>query len=112
MPCIKSSRAPWLRKQRDSSMLPVGFVRALRANKPSRAVLGTLMRIMLPPWIGILLMVFVLQNSVSSQNGVAVLFLFWFGFGVLTDLFFQSVARFELRKGIRRILSEPSRAIE
>ncbi len=82
-----------------------GVVMALRAKNHNRAILATLVRIMLPPWIGILLIVFVLRSSVNSAGAAAFVFSLWFGLGIITDFFFLAIAETELRTGIRNLLS-------
>jgi ABC-type transport system involved in multi-copper enzyme maturation permease subunit len=87
----------------------IGLLRAIHTKSHNRAILGTLMRVMLPPWAAIILMVFVMQSTVRSAEGAAVTFAFWFGFGIVTDLILNSAATLELRKGLRELVcGEPA----
>ena len=65
------------------------------------------MRVMLPPWGAIILMVFAMQAMVRSANSAAVVFAFWFGLGIVNDFLFDGSANLELRKGLRHIICAP-----
>jgi len=85
----------------------IGFLRAIHSKNHNRAILSTLMRVMLPPWGAIILMVFAMQAMVRSANSAAVVFAFWFGLGIVNDFLFDGSANLELRKGLRRIICAP-----
>src|SRR5206468_12531062 len=44
-----------------------GLLRAIHSRNHNRAILSTLMRVMLPPWIAIVLMVFIMQDRKSTR---------------------------------------------
>src|ERR1035441_7795304 len=65
----------------------VGMWLALRARKQHRAVLGTLARVMLVPWAGVFLLVFLtsVRTFNPSQIDLAVIFASWFMVGIIND---------------------------
>lgn len=82
----------------------VGMWRALRAGRQHRAVLGTMGRVMLVPWAGVFLLVFLtyLTRTLSGSEGeVAVVLALWFLTGILTDLIVAAWARAKLGRGLR-----------
>jgi hypothetical protein len=85
-----------------------GMWLALRARKQHRAVLGTLARVMLVPWAGIFLPVFLpsVRTFNPSQIDLAVIFASWFMVGILNDLFFSAQARAGLGRGLRYWVAE------
>ena len=86
---------------------PVAMWMALRANKPHRAILGTLGRVLFPPWLGLFLLVFFMSQSRSlTQGAIAVVFGAWFGLGWVVDGSMAGLARAELRRGFRALLLE------
>jgi hypothetical protein len=88
----------------DLAVLPtVGMWRALRARRHQWAVLGTLGRIMLVPWAGIFLWIFLGETGALSpgESEMALMFAFWFVAGIVTDLIFCAQARVGLGRGLR-----------
>jgi hypothetical protein len=81
----------------------VGMWMALRARKHHRAVLGTLGRVMLVPWVGIFLWVFLMVTDAfrPSEGELGVVFVVWFMAGILTDLVVSAKARAGLGRGLR-----------
>lgn len=87
----------------------VGMWMALRARKHQRAVLGTLGRVMVMPWAGMFLWVFLSTTgafSPSSDSEVALVFALWFGAGIVNDLVFVAKARASLGQGLRHWVTE------
>ena len=62
---------------------------------------------MVPAWVMLFLLIFVAQRTVNRPEGAALLLAFWFGFGVVTDLFAEATAEGRLREGIRNLIAEP-----
>jgi ABC-type transport system involved in multi-copper enzyme maturation permease subunit len=85
----------------------IGLLRAIHTKSHNRAILGTLMRVMLPSWAAIILLVFVMQSTVRSAQGAGIMFAFWIGFGIVIDLILDSSATLELRKGLRELVCGP-----
>jgi ABC-type transport system involved in cytochrome c biogenesis permease component len=81
----------------------VGMWMALRARKHHRAVLGTLGRVMLVPWAGVFLLVFLGVTGAfnPSEGELATVFGLWFMVGMVTDLGFSAQARAGLGRGLR-----------
>jgi ABC-type transport system involved in cytochrome c biogenesis permease component len=81
----------------------VGMWMALRARRHHRAVLGTLGRVMLVPWAGIFMLVFLemIRTFHPSEGGLAATFALWFMGGIVTDLVFSAQARAGLERGLR-----------
>jgi ABC-type transport system involved in multi-copper enzyme maturation permease subunit len=88
----------------------VGMWAALRTAKHQWAVVSTLGRVMLLPWVGIFLGVFLLEsNSINLQpEEFGVAFILWFGLGLLVDMVVAAQARARLGLGLRYWLSERS----
>ena len=86
----------------------VGMWLALRARRQHRAVLGTLWRVMLAPWAGVFLLVFLtsMRTFSPSQIDLAVIFASWFMVGIINDLFFSAQARAGLGRGLRHWVAE------
>src|ERR1019366_4250502 len=86
----------------------VGMWLALRARKQHRAVLGTLGRVMLAPWAGVFLLVFLMsvRRVGPSEVGIAGIFASWFMVGIVNDLFFSAQARAALGRGLRYWVAE------
>jgi hypothetical protein len=83
----------------------VGIWMALRANRPSRAILATIGRVLFLPWAGIFLMVFLMRAlRVPSSEGPALIFGLWFGFGILNNALAAATAKASLARGFRRCL--------
>ena len=81
----------------------VGVWMALRARRHHRAVLGTLGRVMLVPWAGVFMLVFLemVRTFHPSEGGLAVTFALWFMAGIVTDLVVSAKARAGLERGLR-----------
>jgi ABC-type transport system involved in multi-copper enzyme maturation permease subunit len=93
------------------TMCVVGMRAALRSKKHHRAVLGTIARVLVPPWAALFVMVFVGQSLRLNAGGAATLFALWFGLGILTDAIVAAQARVDLARGIRAcLLGPPPRA--
>ena len=90
----------------------VGVWMALRNRKHQRAVLGALARVMLPPWAGIFLWVFLsMTRAISpSEDELGLLFALWFMLGILADVVVSAKARAGLGRGMRHWLAEWSAA--
>ncbi len=90
----------------------VGMWTALRARKQQRAVLGSLGRVMLVPWAGILLWVFATVTGAfnPSEGAFAVVLTLWFAAGILNDLVVSAQARARLGQGLRYWLSRTQAA--
>jgi hypothetical protein len=80
----------------------VGAWRALCARKHHRAVLGTLGRVLGPPWAVLFLIVFFMHTVRTGGPGTAAaIFAFWFLVGILTDVIVISQARIGLSRGFK-----------
>jgi len=81
----------------------VGTWMALRARRHHRAVLGTLGRVMLVPWAGVFMLVFLVMTRTfqPSEIKLSVTFGLWFMAGILTDLVSNARARAGLKRGLR-----------
>jgi ABC-type transport system involved in cytochrome c biogenesis permease component len=85
----------------------VGTWMGLRARRHHWAVLGTLGRVMLVPWVGILMWVFVMISRTfsPSESELGVIFALWFAAGIINDLVFWGTARIGLGRGLRYWMS-------
>jgi hypothetical protein len=85
----------------------VGMRAALRTKKHNRAILATLGRVMLPPWL-ILTLPFLLESSGVTLNNrfMKGFFVFWFILGAIIDLAAGWRARAKLRRGLRHAVTE------
>jgi hypothetical protein len=81
----------------------VGMWMALRTRKHHRAVLGTLGRVMLVPWVGIFLLVFlaITRSFGPSESALVTTFALWFIAGFVTSLVVGAKARAGLGRGLR-----------
>jgi hypothetical protein len=68
------------------AMEDVGMAEALRGKKHSRAMLGTIGKLMLVPWAAVLFLIFTANGLRISQNAVPIIFGAWFGLGVVVDV--------------------------
>ena len=86
----------------------VGMWLALRARRQHRAVLGTLWRVMLAPWAGVFLLVFLtsVRTFNPSQIDLAVIFASWFMVGIINDMALGAQARAGLGRGLRHWVAE------
>lgn len=91
-----------------NALQTVGMWVALRTRRQQRAVLGTLGRVMLAPWTGILLLVFLGMTRTlnPSEGGLATIFAFWFITGIVNDLVVSAQARAALGRGLRYWVAE------
>ena len=87
----------------------VGMWRGLNAAKHSRAVVGTLLRVLGPNWLAIFLLIFI-RPSFRHESDVAVMFALWFVLGGAVDLVARVVARENLRTDFRRLVAHRYRA--
>jgi hypothetical protein len=81
-----------------------GMLRGLRARSHHRAVMGTLMRVILPPWIGVVL--FFLLIAIPSGIGADTLWYAmraWFVLCGILDLLLIAAAKRDLSDNLRRI---------
>ncbi len=81
----------------------VGMWMGLSARRHHRAVLGTLGRVMLVPWLCVLVFIFMAMARVGlSQADVEVCILLWFLIGLVNDLIVIAHAEANLRHSFRR----------
>jgi ABC-type transport system involved in cytochrome c biogenesis permease component len=88
----------------------VGMWMGLRARRHHRAILGTLGRVMLAPWLVLLFFWFLgTSGALGGPNEAFFIFLLWHGFGLAIDIVFATRANAELRLGLRptRLLGSP-----
>ena len=83
----------------------VGMWRGLKAKSHSRAVLGTIGRVMLVPWLALLLLGFMSANIPSPPSSVAVIFAAWFAVGLVNNAVVYLRARVALSRGLRSCLT-------
>lgn len=79
----------------------VGMEMGLRHRKHHRAVMATLARVILPPWVAVFLFIFV-SNSVSS-GGFTAAHILWAVGCVTLDLCLAAVARERIQNKLRRM---------
>ena len=86
----------------------VGMWMALRAPRQQRAVLRTLARVLLLPWAGIFLLVFLIMTRAfsPSESELAGVFALWFLGGIINDQVFCAQARAGLGRGLRHWVAE------
>ena len=87
----------------------VGMWRGLNSPKHSRAVIGTLLRVLAPNWLAIFLLIFT-RPSFRSESDVVVVFTLWFVLGGIVDVVAGIVARENLRTSFRRLVAHRFRA--
>jgi ABC-type multidrug transport system permease subunit len=77
----------------------VGMWSAFSAPNHPKAILHTLGRVMLVPWLVILILVFLgMGGWLRGANQAATIFAFWFLFGILLDLFLVAKAKATLNR--------------
>ena len=64
----------------------VGMWMGLRATRHHRAAGATLGLVLLPPWVGVFLMVFLFQSHNVSASGAASIFAVWFLISIVVDV--------------------------
>ncbi|HUR47430.1 MAG TPA: hypothetical protein VMZ27_16220 [Candidatus Saccharimonadales bacterium] len=79
-----------------------GMAAGLTSTKHFRAVLRTLGKIMLPPWLAIFLMFF-LQRGFNNETQAAVMFGVYFGFSLVLAVAIGTRARRTLRNSFRKL---------
>ena len=80
----------------------VGMWMALRARHHNRAILATLGRVMLPPWLVLLLIWFLgASGGLGSPDDALIIFVVWHGFSLVLDVLFATRASFELHQGLK-----------
>jgi biotin transporter BioY len=77
--------------------------RGLNSAKHSRAVVGTILRVLGPNWLAIFLLIFVRPTFRNSD--VFVVFALWFVLGGIVDVIAGVVARENLRANFRRLVA-------
>jgi len=88
-----------------SALIWLGMWRGLKAKKYPRSVLANLAQVLLPPWLAIFFLAFVLVGS-ASEVDVIILLAFWFGLGAVIDISAIEFAQNNLVKSLRSIVSE------
>ncbi len=83
----------------------MGMWRGLNATKHHRAVLGTLGRIMAPPWLAVFLLIFT-QPNFGGTSGVAICFGSWFLLGGVVDVAAGAYAADKLKWEFRQVVSQ------
>jgi hypothetical protein len=82
----------------------IGMWMALRTRRHDRAILGTFLRVMLLPWLGVLFFFFLtIGGGVMTEDTVEILMAFWFIGCVVLDLGFAGRASLELERQMRRL---------
>ena len=85
----------------------LGMWQGLTAKTPQRAFVGSLVRILLLPWVGLALSPLVLAFVAPIyQPGGYTWFNLWLGFGLAADIGFVSWARFKLLTEFRKTAAE------
>jgi len=80
----------------------VGMWMGLRARGHHRAILATLGRVMILPWLGVVFVWLLGVGGAFRNSGdTAVVFGLWQAFGVVLDLGFAYRARMALKRGLR-----------
>ncbi len=87
----------------------VGMWRGLNSTKHSRAVIGTLLRVLAPNWLAIFLLIFT-RPAFRHESDVIVVFTLWFVLGGIVDVVAAVVARENLRTSFRRLVAHRFRA--
>lgn len=86
----------------------VGMWMGLRQKQHHRAILATLGRIMVIPWLGLLFCYFLgVSGFIRNQESVMVLLFFWYSGSLGLDLALAGWARTELVHSLRRVSAEP-----
>ncbi len=70
-----------------SALAWMGLYRSLETGRFTRSIAGSFLRIMVPSWIGLGLLLFVLSGSNPSEGGAAMLVLLWQGLSIVWDKF-------------------------
>jgi ABC-type transport system involved in cytochrome c biogenesis permease component len=90
----------------------VGMWMGLRARGHHRAILGTLGRILLLPWLAVLLIWLIgVGGGLNGPHEAMTIFTLWQGFGVALDLIMAYRARVALRRGLRYGIAEASTVV-
>src|SRR5205085_2786056 len=80
----------------------IGMWMALRTKRHHRAILATLARVMLIPWLAILITFFLgMGGRGFSTRAVTTLTTFWLLLGLATDITLARRATFKLRRAFR-----------
>jgi uncharacterized membrane protein YhaH (DUF805 family) len=92
----------------DSITIPwVAMAAAMRTRKHHRAVLHTLLPVMVPPWLVMALVMFA-QPRISGA-GIGFVMAFWFLFGVIVDVIVAARARWFLSRYFRVLVTADAR---
>jgi hypothetical protein len=77
----------------------VGMWQALRTRKHHRAILGTLARVLLAPWLAVLFLVFLTAGGgIHSEGEIQLMIAFWFGLGATVAWVFAARAKMGLKE--------------
>jgi ABC-type transport system involved in cytochrome c biogenesis permease component len=80
----------------------VGMWMAMKTRKHNRAILATLLRLTLAPWMTVLFFVFLLMGGRGpSEEEMMLLIAFWFGLGAAVELVFVMRAKMGLKEELR-----------
>jgi ABC-type transport system involved in cytochrome c biogenesis permease component len=85
----------------------VGMWAGLTSPKQNRAVMRTIARVLLPPWIVILLLVFI-QPNINGPGSAAFVFGSWFLFSLVVSIWNRSVIQRKLLQRFRQTLAQNS----
>jgi hypothetical protein len=85
-----------------------GMLRGLRTSRHHRAVLGTLARVILPPWAGVVLffLVIILPGSGFGEDEFIFCMRGWFVLGAMLDLVLLHVAKRAMEQDLRVLAAE------
>jgi ABC-type transport system involved in cytochrome c biogenesis permease component len=78
----------------------VGMWMGLRAKRHNRAVMGTLLRVMVTPWLAFIFIMFLGTSGMSDRTGVWA-FSLWIAFGIINDLLVARRAKRKLLEKFR-----------
>jgi len=91
-----------------STLRCLGFINGLKTSTQVRAALRTYAATMLLPWIGIGLLMAVVSSTEPKAIGFALLMSLWVGGCLIYNRLLVRHAEVQLRRGIRRLVSEGS----
>lgn len=97
-----------------SDFLAIGWLGmwdGLRARQHHRAILRTLIKVLLVPWIMWIVMMAMFASSFRGPGAVQTLFTFWFGICVVNNLFWSQRARSGLLNYFRLLVSDAATGI-
>jgi ABC-type transport system involved in cytochrome c biogenesis permease component len=91
------------------ALMKVGARTALRTRKQQLAALKTVATVMLPPWLGIFCLTFLLQGLRLQAVGLMFVFGCWFMMGVVTDWIALARVKADFKHGLRFLITEAER---